>query len=758
MPLFYIKNIMVNNFYKIIYTILFIFSFTCYSYSQETQSVIKGKVSGIDAGIRSSLPGASVQWINTSVVTVTDSEGKFELTIENITDKRLVVSMMGFYSDTVSAENKRHVFINLRSVTTSEILVEDDITSNFISKDVVKTEVLSQNEFKKASCCDLSGCFGSNSSVEVAVTDIVTNTKEMQILGLDGSYTQILLDGIPNMSGLTSKYGLNSIPGTLINKINISKGANSVLQGYESISGIINIELKDFSSSEKFLFNGYMNDMLEKHVNTNYADKWNNWSTLFSFHTAQESKRMDENADGFLDAPLVTRYMGYNKWKYEESHDGIMFDAAVQYVNEKRTGGQKGFNKEEKGSNTIYGQTVDLNSFKVYSKIGKTFKNEEQIKGFFSYDAYEDVSYYGITRYAAKQKSLYANVFFEKELFSDNMIKGGLSYRYEIIDEDINFTHATNKSYAGAYNKKESIPGIFIEDVLTTMDKKLMVISGVRLDYHNKFNMPVTPRFLAKYEFSPETILRASFGTGFRTINLFNEYSNLLSSGRDIIVTEELNPEKVVNFGVNLVQYFTIGDVHADLVVDYYKTNFINKIIPDYNTNTSQVIFENLNGSASSDIFQIETNIKLFNSLELKNSYKYNLVKQTQNGIEEDAPFIPKHKILSNISYAFDENKWSANVSMNWFGRQSLPDTKSYPIEYQRPSESEPFAVFNAQLNKNWESFEFYAGVENIFDYKQANPIVSADNPFGQYFDTSFIWGPVKGREIYAGFRFKLLR
>ena len=746
---------MKKNFYKILFIVMMI---TSCAGAQEVQPTMKGRVFGIEGGVRSPLPGASVQWINTSSGTTTDNEGKFELSLENITDRKLVVSMMGFTSDTVSTENKRHVFINLRAVSTSEIIVEDENSSNFISRDVVKTEVLSQNEFKKASCCDLSGCFGSNSSVEVAVTDIVTNTKEMQILGLDGSYTQILIDGIPNMSGLISKYGLNSIPGTLINKINISKGANSVLQGYESISGIINIELKDFNSSEKFLFNGYMNDMLEKHVNTNYTNKWDKWSTIFSAHTAQEPKRIDENADGFMDAPLVTRYMGFNKWKFDDASNGVMLDAAVQYINEERIGGQKGFNKEEKGSNTVYGQTVNLNSLKLYSKFGKTFENSDQLKGFISYDVYDDLSYYGITRYQAKQKSFYANMFYEKELFKDNFLKGGLSYRQELIDEDINFTHATTKSYAGVYNKKESVPGVFLENVFTGADKKLMVISGVRFDYHNKYDAIATPRILAKYEFTPETILRASFGTGFRTINLFNEYSNLFSSGRDIVIGEELNPEKVVNFGVNLVQYFTIGETHADLVIDYYRTNFINKIIPDYNSNPSIVTFENLHGSAVSDVFQIETNVKLFKNLEIKNSYKYNTVKYSQNGIEEDAPFIPKHKILSNVSYSFDENRWGANVSMNWFGKQMLPDTKSNPVQYQLPSESETFAVFNMQLNKNWESFEFYAGVENIFDYKQANPIVSSDNPFGQYFDTSFIWGPVKGREVYAGFRFKLIR
>jgi outer membrane receptor for ferrienterochelin and colicin len=745
-----------------LHTLLFALSFilisALYSRAQDTeQGIIKGRVFGIEDKVRSPLSGAFVYWINTPTGTITDSEGKFELTMEGVTDKRLIASLTGFYSDTVSAEDKKFVFINLRSVSTSEIVVEDESGSNFISKDIVKTEVLTQNELKKAACCDLSGCFGSNSSVEVAVTDIVTNTKEMQILGLDGSYTQILIDGIPNMTGLTSRYGLSSIPGTLINKINISKGANSVLQGYESISGIINIELKDYASSERFLVNGYLNDMLEKQVNANYTGKWDKWSSIFSAHTLQESKRIDGDNDGFMDNPLTTRYMLYNKWKYDDSGKGLMFDAAVQYTDEEKTGGHKNFNKDEKGSSSVYGQTIDLSSLKLYSKFGKTFTNEDQLKGFISYDAYDELSYYGITRYSGKQTSFYTNIFYEKELMHDIKLKTGFSYRYEHIDEDINFTSSSSKTYAGVYNKKESVPGVFLENVLEALEHKLMLISGVRLDYHNTYHTVVTPRVLAKYEVSPETILRASFGTGFRTINLFNEYSNLFASGRDIIIGEELNPEKVINFGINLVRYFTFGDIHADLVIDYYKTNFINKIIPDYNSNTSNVVFQNLNGSAGSDIFQAETNFKFFNSLDVKASYKFNKVKYTQNGVEQDAPFIPEHKVLSNISYMFDENKWGVNLSMNWFGKQKLPNTAANPVEYRRPSESEPFAVFNAQLNKNWEAFEFYAGMENIFNYKQENPIISADNPFGQYFDTSFIWGPVKGREIYAGFRFKIM-
>lgn len=741
-----------------LYRLLFLICLTFISAGfASAQDVIKGRVFGIEDKVRSPLTGASVFWINTTSGTVTDAEGKFELSMNGITDKRLIASITGFHSDTISAEDKKYVFINLRSISTSEIVVEDESGSNFISKDIVKTEVLTQNEFKKAACCDLSGCFGSNSSVEVAVTDIVTNTKEMQILGLDGSYTQVLIDGIPNMTGLTSRYGLNSIPGTLINKINISKGANSVLQGYESISGIINIELKDYASSERFLVNGYLNDMLEKQVNANYTGKWGKWSSILSLHTAQESKRFDENNDGFLDNPLTTRYMLYNKWKYDDTDKKVMFDAAVQYIDEARIGGQKNFNADNRGSSTVYGQTIDLSSLKLYSKFGKTFKNEDQLKGFISYDVYDELSYYGITKYSGKQKSFYTNIFYEKELVHDNRLKAGISYRNEHIDEDIAFTASSNKTYAGTYNKKESIPGVFLENVLEAFEHKLMLISGVRYDYHNKYNGIITPRLLAKYEFSPETILRASFGTGFRTINLFNEYSNLFSSGRDIIIEEELNPEKVVNFGVNLVQYFTFGDVHADLVIDYYKTNFINKIIPDYNSNTAVVAFQNLNGSASSDIFQAETNFKFFGNLDVKAAYKYNSVKYSQNGIEEDAPFIPEHKILSNVSYSFDENRWGVNLSMNWFGKQKLPNTETNPVEYRRPSESDPFAVLNAQLNRNWESFEFYAGIENIFNYKQENPIISADNPFGQYFDTSFIWGPVKGREIYAGFRFKIM-
>ena len=310
-----------------------------------SQDIIKGKVRVQENNDRAPVQGAIVKWIGTAIGTETNTEGDFELSREGIDDERLVVSFTGYVWDTVSAKDKKYVFVTLKSYSTEEITVEGKEKTNSVLNDIGLTVKMGEGEFEKAACCDLSGCFGTNSSVEIKETDVITKTKELKLLGVNGSYTQILVDNIPMMSGLTKKYGISSIPGTLVNSIMISKGSNSVLQGYESISGIINVILKEKETSDKLFVNGFLNDVLEKQFNLNYGDGFGSWNTLISGHTVQKSNRIDHNGDGFLDNPLITRYMVYNKWKYTGSEtDG--FDISWKYLNEERTGGQTGFNRE----------------------------------------------------------------------------------------------------------------------------------------------------------------------------------------------------------------------------------------------------------------------------------------------------------------------------------------------------------------------------------------------------------------------------
>ncbi len=716
---------------------------------------LNGIVYGANDKGKEPLDGAVIKWINTRKGDVTSPDGKFSLSAEGISDKRIIVFYVGYKRDTINAEGKNFVEVVLQNnFSTQQIVVESKVNSSFIENGNAKTEVITQGELKKAACCDLSGMFGSNTTVEVTVSDILTNTKELKMLGLEGAYTQVLLDNMPIMSGLVTKYGVTSIPGTLVNKITISKGSNSVMQGYESISGIMNVLLKDYNTSDAFLFNGYLNSMLEKQINLNTTAKINNWKTLLAFQTVQEAKRLDENGDGFLDAPLTTRYMFFNKWKYGNTDDDFTnVTIGLKYLDEKRIGGQKNFDyNKDLGSNTIYGQTVNIQNGDAYTRISQEIGADLHLKLYAAGSFFNQESYYGVTKYDAKQRNFYTNATIEIPVGLRSYVRLGTSYKYEKINEDIKFLQPENKTYAGPYEKLESIAGVFSEASLDFKSLKSSVVGGLRLDYHNKYNLITTPRVMLRYQLSKETTIRATAGTGFRIVNLFSEYSNLLASGRNILVPQELNPEKMINYGIDVLQYFDFGKVSGNINLDFYRTEFSNKIMPDYDVNPLAVTFMNLSDAAT-NVFQIESTFSIFNNVDFKLAYKYIDQYYYHKGMKMQQPFNSKHRVVSSLHYSPKDNNWNANVSLQWFGVQALPSTKDYPVELQRPSESDPYTIVNGQFTKNFKHFEAYVGVENIFDFRQQNPIVDPAQPFSPYFDTSYIWGPTTGRTFYFGFR-----
>lgn len=720
---------------------------------------LKGTVFGQEDNKKVPLDAAIIRWFGTTKGTITEPNGTFVISAEGITNKRIMVSYTGYKTDTIDVGGKDNIEVTLiPNSTTSEIKVEGEKKSTYFENLNAKTEVISSQELVKDACCDLAGCFGRNSSVEVAVTDIITDSKELKILGLEGVYTQILVDNMPLMSGLNVKYGVSSIPGTLINKITISKGSNSVLQGYESISGIMNVLLRDYNNSDRLLINGFLNSGLEKQFNLNFANPMNKkLSTIASFHTVQKSNSMDENGDSFLDNPLTTRYVLYNKWNFRDDKAKSDFNIAGRLWNEERIGGQR---EDVHGSHSsgqrMYEQTVKINSIEGYSRLGKQFTESSGLKLYLSSSYYDQKSTYGITRYDANQGNFTFSGFYEFEYLARAFLKTGLSYKYQKIDEVIAFNDTTNKTYAGDYDKTESIPGVFLESSYSFLDDKASVMAGIRFDNHNQYGLVVTPRALLRWQPDKRVVFRMSGGTGFRTINLFSEYSNILASARNIVITETLEPEKIINYGADVLIYFGSNNYSGSLNLDFYRTDFSNKIIPDYDTNPSEVIFSNLNGRAFSNVFQSELSMTFLRNIDVKLAYKYVDLRYEKNSVLFEQPFVPKQRVLTTFSYTHPSKSWSASAGLNWFGKQRMPSTASNPVQYQRPTESDPYTMINMQVNKNFKYFELYAGVENLLDFTQENPIIAADDPFGPYFDTSFIWGPTRGREFYAGFRFLL--
>jgi outer membrane receptor for ferrienterochelin and colicin len=708
------------------------------------------------------LIGATVHWIGTTLGVATDNHGEFQISSDAILNKKLIARYVGYAPDTLTITNQSFVEFRLTETNAlGEVIVEGQRDGVIISdSNPIKTEQITQTELGKSACCDLAGCFETQTTVQPQTTNVITNAKELRILGLSGVYTQVLIDGFPIIQGLSYTYGISSIPGTLVDNIYVSKGANSVLQGFESIGGQINVETKDPDKTERLLLNAYMNNFLEKHVNANYAFKKGKWSNLTAFHTVQPANKIDRDNDNFLDLPLLTRYMISNKWKYgNENNTGWSSQIGVRFFNEQRIGGQTSFNPEsDKGSTSVYGQSVNINQPEFWTKTSYRINEKHNIVLFASAFHQQQNSFFGTVKYKAQQTNFYGNLQYELT-YAKHELKTGISYRHLKLNEDVAFTESLlARTYAGNYQRLENIPGLFAENTVRFFQNKLTWIAGVRGDNHNQFGFHFTPRTLLKYDIAPKTIVRANLGTGWRTVNLFSENIGLLVSSRDIIFSEQLQPEKAVNFGFNLTQKFETknNNLSGYFSADYYRTEFQNQIFPDYDSDPTKAIIQNFRGRSVSNGFQAELYLKIYKRFELKTGYNFLDVYREIGDTKQLLPFNSRHKFLTTFSYKPLSNKFHFDMNIHWYGEQRLPDTRSNPIEFQRPDFSKPYTIVNAQFTYKFKKFEVYAGCENVFDFRQQQPIISWQDPFSPYFDTSSVWGPTRGREIYIGLRFKL--
>ena len=740
------------------YRIVLVFIYTFISFYSNAQT-ITGKVYGVTDKEEKGLPDVSIFWINTSIHTNTDSTGSFTISSQNITDRRLVVQALDYASDTITIgeqENTATIRLKMDAVALQEIVVKAK-PKGF--DDPIKTEIINKEELTKSACCDLAGCFETQATIQPMTTNIITNSKELRILGLSGVYNQVLIDGMPLIQGLSYTYGISGLPGTLVDNIYVAKGANSVLQGFESIAGSMNVITKEPDNTDKLFLNVYMNSFWEKHFNANYSKKWKKWSTLTSFHTVQPAGKFDRDHDGFLDLPKLTRYMLYNKWKYrDEDSLGLSTMIGIRYLNEKRIGGQTNFSETEKGSSSVYGQAVNFYQPELYTKTGYRFTENKKITLIASTFLQDQNSYFGTIHYKARQYNAYANLQYELRWSDRHDLKTGVSMRYMNLNETISFAtdDTIGRTYGGNHLKEDIIPGVFVENVFKWRGDKIAWITGARLDHHNRFGFFFTPRTQFKYEVYESLIARISAGTGWRTVNLFSENINLLASSRDVIVTETLKPEQAFNWGINLSQNVDWNKVTGVFSLDFYQTRFMNQVFPDYDSDPTRAYISNFTGTSVSNGFQVESNLKFYEKFTAKLAYTFLDVYRMQGGRKNILPFNSKHKVLGSFSYKPRSKAWHADMNIHWYGSQRLPETQLNPEAYRRPDKSTPYTIVSAQFTKVWDQLEIYVGCENIFDFRQRRPILGWQEPFSPYFDSSFAWGPTRGREFYLGVRFRI--
>ena len=702
--------------------------------------------------------GANVYWAGTNYASTTDTSGKFS--IPRITQTNvLVISFVGFQNDTIKIGSESDLQIVLRNdQTLNEVIVRGNSTSiDRLSPH--QTEIITTRALAKAACCNLSESFETNASVSVSYSDAVTGAKQIQMLGLSGTYIQTNVENIPGLRGLASTFGLNFIPGSWIQSIDVGKGAGSVVNGYESMTGQINVELQKPDSREKLYLNTYVNSFGRAELNLNLAHQLNSkWSTGLLTHGSTLQNRIDKNKDGFLDLPLYKQFNGINRWKYQS--EKMMAQFGVKALFEDRLGGQTDFRSEMKGTTKVYGFGSKVNRYEFFSKIARLFP-DKPYKGLgFIMNAtlHDSKSYFGLNNYDGKQETVYGNLIYQSIIGSTNhSYKTGISYLFDNYNEKYKDTTML---------RKESVPGAFFEYTYNNLDK-FVVVAGGRVDFHNLYGTQWTPRLHLKYSLSDNTTLRASAGKGFRVSNPLAEYYGNLVSARTVVFREKILPEVSWNYGASLTQEFELGNMNGNLIIDFYRTNFRNQLVADLE-NPRYIRFYNLNGKAYANSFQIEINLTPIKRFELKLAYRLFDVKQTVYSANDANALIPRmmvsrDRVLFNAGYALPYDKWKFDVTMQWNGKRRLPymgmTSEDMGHEMPMPSTMSPsFYNLNAQITRTFPKWDIYLGGENLNNFRQKNPIMGASDPFQKGFDAGMAWGPITGRMIYAGMRYKIVR
>ncbi|ALJ01116.1 hypothetical protein DC20_01360 [Rufibacter tibetensis] len=716
-----------------------------------TAQSLAGRV--VDAANGTPLIGASVIWLGTSQATSTDANGHFTLAPAPAGETAVLISYIGYKPDTVQVQGRPHIVVQLRSITSIQEVTITGKQDRYSAMTPTNSQIITAKDLTKSACCNLAESFETNASVEVSTSDAVSGAKQIQMLGLDGAYTLMTTDNVPALRGLATPYRLNYLSGTYIDAIDIIKGTGSVLNGYESISGQVNVRLKDPEKTDRLHVNLYGNSLAKWDANVNTSFTLTpKLSTVLMLHTDQLTNRVDNNNDGFLDLPLGKHYNVFNKWKYNTGKQWVA-EIGVQALRETRIGGQVGYRSgmpQEEGS--FYGTESETDRFSGFSKTSYTFKNKPyQSIGLILSGARHDFdSHYGSRTYNGYQNSGLANLIFQSAFGNTaHTYKTGLSYQYEDFQENL----------AGQRLKRqERVPGAFFEYIYQN-STNLTLVGGVRADHHNLYGWVYTPRFNVKYDFNPNSILRLAAGKGFRVANPIAENVASLISNRAFYFQNNLQPEKAWNMGGSFTQYFEVGERKGAFITDYYYTTFQNQIVPDMYSSPYQVAFTNLNGRSFSKSFQAELQYELTSMLDVKAAYKYFDVRTTYNGELLRRPFIPNHRAFLNLGFATPFDKWRADLTGQWFGKRPVPSMEHDMNEHESSNMMRtvsPYAVFNGQITRAFKRWEVYVGGENLLDYKQKNPIISADRPFSQDFDASMVWAPVIGRVIYAGMRFTL--
>jgi outer membrane receptor for ferrienterochelin and colicins len=747
---------------KTVAALLMCLLITAFAAGQESlHGVVLGSESG---GSPTPVAGASVYWMGTARGTVTDTAGGFILPLVGTT-RVLIVRHAAYTADTLTVGEQTTMTVRLRAVTREvegvEVVGRQQATViDYLS--AASVQRMTQKELAKAACCNLSESFETNPSIDVSFTDAITGTRQIEMLGLSGIYTQTSLENMPYIRGLTSNVGLTFIPGTWIKSINVSKGIGSVANGYESITGQIDIDLRKPEDTEekRAYLNLYGNMDARFEGNLNLRQQLGeHWSTMTLLHASSQQRETDKNGDLFLDMPVFTTFNAVQRLKYADEN-GWAGQLVVQFVDEKKEGGTRQSPPQpDPASAFLYGTRSQY--LRLSGKTGHVFEGKpyQSFGVQWSLGRYRTSASYGPREYSGTEGTGYVNMLYQSILGSTmHVFRTGLSFLFDTFDE---------RFEEDAYVRSERVPGAFFEYTYSPVDE-LTVVAGVRVDRHNAYGTMLTPRLHVRYAPIEDWVIRAVAGRGSRTANIFTEHATVFASTRAVSISPVgtfgygLDQEVAWNYGINLTHYFLIDYREATLSLDAYRTVFDKQVVADLDSYPREIRFSSVTGGSYANSVQAELNMQPAERLETRIAYRYLDVRQQLNGIWLQRPLTAQHRALINIAYATeregdDDPQTTYDLTVQWFGPKRIPSTSTNPEGLRAREASPSFATLNAQVTRTlFAGMELYLGGENLLDFKQDDPILDPGNPSSPYFDASLVWGPVSGRMVYAGVRFKL--
>ncbi len=694
------------------------------------------------------LSGVIINWLGTTSAMHTNTEGEFMIE-KHEASNLLVISILGFDKDTITVVESDVLTIYLNpNNALDEIIVETDTDGEYHSTTTTHAMTTITSEgLNKLPCCNLSESFENNASVDVSYSDAVSGAKQIQLLGLAGVYSQILRENLPVVRGLSGNYGLTHIPGPWLQSIQISKGASSVRNGYESVTGQINTEFKKPEKSDKLFVNLFGNSEQRMEANITTAFKITpNWSTMLLAHGNMLTRAHDLNSDGFADMPTGQNLNLMNRWKY---YNGTFMEAmfGISVMSDERSAGQ--IEHAEMLENPYL---IELRTRKAeaWAKVGFILPdNLGTIGTMYSANLYEHSSVFGLKNYSGSHNNLYINIIYEKNLgYTSRKLEVGTSYLYDDYREIYSET---------AFNRIESVPGVFTQFTYTPTHR-FNIIAGLRADYHNVYGIFYTPRIHTRFEATEQLIFRASAGKGYRTASVFAENAGIFASSRTLILQDNLNRDEAWNYGATM-SYKVEIEKNRDFSInlDAYRTDFIKQVITDLDASAHEIRIQNLNGQSFANSFQAEIAVEPLKQLDITAAIRYNDVKITlsDNKLHEK-PFVNRYKGLVTVSYTTRYEKWKFDITNQFNGTSRLPDLSENPTANSFTERSKPYYILHAQITKKLKHVEFYIGGENLFNFRQKNPIIDPQNPFGEHFDATMVWGPIFGRAFYGGLRFTL--